>query len=143
VAKLVARDDFPLSVIEELRRFGHDVVTVPDDGAARGMPLSLSPAPPRSPDARRRIWLSLDPDRSADAHRAAPDHSGIVAVKPGKNYAGLAQRIHDTLKAHARISRQLILLDGEEEASNPASPAETTRKMRRRRSAPMARRSEQ
>jgi hypothetical protein len=136
MAKLIARDDFPLPVIEELRRFGHDVVTVPS-GALRSAPLDPA-APLRSPDARRRIWLSLDPDQSASAHRAAPGHSGIVSVKPGKNYAGLAQRIHDALKAHARISRQLILVDGEAEAPVPASPPETTRKTRRRHSTPAA-----
>jgi hypothetical protein len=129
MARLVAQDNFPLPVIEELRQFGHDIVTVPADGVSRDA-LAANAALPRSPDARRRVWLTLDPDQSAGAHRAAPNHSGIVAVRPGKTYAGLAQRIHDALKAHARISRQLVIVDGAADGAGAA--VETPRKPRRR-----------
>jgi hypothetical protein len=123
MARLVARDDFPLPVIEELRLLGHDIVTVPAEGVSRDV----------SPGAKPRVWLTLDPDQSAGAHRAAPAHSGIVAVKPGKTYAGLAQRIHDALKAHARISRQLVVVDGA--ADDAGAAVETPNKPRRRRPA--------
>ncbi len=71
MARLVAQDDFPLPVIEELRQLGHDIVTVPADGMSRG-----------------------------------------------------------ALKAHARISRQLVVVDGA-----AGAVVETPRKPRRRRRA--------
>jgi len=43
--QLYADEDFPLPVVEELRRLGHDVITAQQDGRMQRLIRSYWPAP--------------------------------------------------------------------------------------------------
>jgi hypothetical protein len=91
---LYADEDFSLPVVEELRRLGHDVVTVQEDGL-RGTPdrgiLARAHALGRAVlTHNRRHFERLD-------KQGAP-HSGILtATHDPRHYAALSIRIHTTL----------------------------------------------
>src|SRR3954451_11740280 len=92
--RLYADEDFPLAVVEELRRLGHDVVTVQDDGR-RATPdpgiLARAHALGRAVlTHNRRDFERLDLQGAA--------HSGIVsASQDPTNLGALAARIDGAL----------------------------------------------
>ena len=92
--QLYADEDFPLTVVEELRRLGHDVLTAQEDGyqsrpdsdvLARAHALGRSVL-----THNRRHFERLD--------RQGALHSGIVsATQDPHHHTALAARIHAAL----------------------------------------------
>ena len=106
MAKLYADEDFSYPVVEELRRLGHDVLTMQEAGlggkgvadadvlayaVAAGRPLITF---------NRRDFIRL--------HRAGPVHTGIVACTRDADSAALAGRIHRAIAAATSLSNQLV-----------------------------------
>lgn len=95
MAKLYANENFPLPVVEELRRFGHDVVTIQETGRAEQ----------RTPDeavlqlavADDRGVLTLNRKHFIRLHREQPKHSGIIVCTVDGDFPRQAARIHETL----------------------------------------------
>jgi predicted nuclease of predicted toxin-antitoxin system len=86
---LYADENFPLRVVEELRRLGIDVLTVHEDGRSN---QSLS-----DPDIlTRAIELGV------------PDHSGIIICTEDPDRVGQAQRIVESIAASEDLRGLLI-----------------------------------
>ncbi|MBV7329232.1 DUF5615 family PIN-like protein [Chloroflexi bacterium TSY] len=76
MARLYSNENFPIPVVEELRRLGHDVSTIqetgkanqeyPDDGV-----LNLA-------IADNRAVLTINRKHFRNLHRQVPDHKGII-----------------------------------------------------------------
>jgi len=94
---LYADEDFSLPVVEELRRLGHDVVTVQEDGRT-SIP---DPAVLARAHALGRAVLTYNRRHFERLHRQGAAHSGIVSVKRDRNHVALAARIHLALAALA------------------------------------------
>jgi hypothetical protein len=106
VAKLYANENFPFAVVEELRRLGHDVITIHDTGTAEQ----------RTPDDEvlqhavddDRAVLTLNRKHFIRLHRQHPDHKGIIACTVDADFPRQARRIDDAIAAAGDLHGQLI-----------------------------------
>lgn len=106
MARLYSDEHFPLPVVEELRRLGHNVVTIQERGQANL----------RVPDdavlafahGEGRALLTLNRWDFIRLHNQGNDHSGIIACTIDADYLALAQRIHKAIETHAILSGQLL-----------------------------------
>lgn len=91
MARLYANENFPLPVVEELRRFGHDVLTIQDTGrAARAVPddevLAFAVHD-------QRAVITLNRKHFVQLHRNRSDHAGIIVCTFDRDFAAQARRI--------------------------------------------------
>ena len=106
MAQLYSNENFPFPVVEELRRLGHDVMTV----------LEANKASQKIPDpdvlalatTMGRIVLTLNRTDFIRLHRSQPVHSGIIACTFDPDFAAQAKRIHEALGAHADMAGKLV-----------------------------------
>ena len=106
MAQLYADENFPLPVVDELRRLGHDALTMQESGKARQaisdeVVLSLA-------GADQRAVLTLNRKHFIQLHRLTPEHAGIVVCTFDPDFVGQAQRIHTALMAMETLFNQLI-----------------------------------
>ena len=87
---LYADEDFSFPVVEELRRFGHDVVTAQEDGHSR--------IPDQDILARAhllgRCVLTHNRWEFERLHQQNDPHSGILSATQDHDISALALRIH-------------------------------------------------
>ena len=103
---LYADENFPLRVIEELRRLGHDVVTALEDGRAN---QSLSDYAILAPATElERAILTLNRLDFKRLHREVPDHAGIIICTEDPDRLGQAQRIVESIDKEGYLRGQLI-----------------------------------
>jgi hypothetical protein len=106
LARLYSNENFPLPVVEELRRLGHDVLTVLETGkAGQGWPddevLAFATAQGRSVlTINRRHFLRL--------HSAQPKHAGIIVCTFDPDFLGQAARIHDEIENCKDLAGRLL-----------------------------------
>jgi hypothetical protein len=109
MAQFYANENFPLPVVEELHRLGHDVLTTYESGRA-GTAI---------PDdevlafgiAENRVLLTINRKHFIRLHHQQPDHAGMVVCTFDLNFAALAQRIHDALAAQSNMNGGLIRIN--------------------------------
>jgi hypothetical protein len=109
MARLYANENFPQPVVAELRRLGHDVLTVAETGrASQAWPdsevLKFACAEGRAVlTLNRRHFIRLHADQSG--------HCGIIVCTFDPGYAGQASRIDDAIRSHAALTNQLIRIN--------------------------------
>jgi len=77
--KLYGDENFPLPVIEELRRLGHDVVTIQDTG--KGKQGVSDEAVLAFAIAEERAVLTINRKHFIRLHRLQPEHAGIIVCR--------------------------------------------------------------
>ncbi len=106
MARLYANEQFPHAVVRELRRLGHEVITIQERGyAGRKVPDETVLRFAHNESCailtfNRRDFIRL--------HKQAEAHSGIIACTIDHDDAALAQRIHKQIEAYKSLSGQLI-----------------------------------
>lgn len=106
MTRLYADENFPMAGVAELRRLGHDLLTMAEAGVA-GLGMS-------DPDvleaARRdaRALITLNRRHFIRLHQERPDHCGIVVCTFDPDFIGQAGRIHEALQGAGDISGQLL-----------------------------------
>src|SRR5689334_22587676 len=103
---LYADENFPLRVIEELRRLGLDVLTVLEDRRANQSitdPVILA----RATELGRAI-LTLNRLDFKRLHFQMPEHSGIIICTEDPDRAGQAQRIAEAITEAGDLGMKLI-----------------------------------
>src|SRR5947209_5509697 len=95
--QLYADEDFPLPAVEELRRLGHDVVTVQEDGRT----ASPDPDVLARAQALGRAVLTFNRRDFERLHRQGLPHSGILSATHDADFQALAARIHAALAGQA------------------------------------------
>lgn len=110
MARLYANENFPFPVVEELRRLGHDAITVADTGKANQKKMSDEQVLEFAV-ADNRAVLTLNRKHFFRLHRERPDHEGIIACTYDADFAGLAGRIHAELAATTTLAGQLIRIN--------------------------------
>ena len=106
MARIYANENFPLPVVEELRRLGHDVLTTYESGKAEQ----------RLPDddvlafatAEKRTLLTYNRRHFVRLHGEQPDHCGIVVCTVDSNSIALAHRIQATIQSNPKLDGQLL-----------------------------------
>jgi hypothetical protein len=106
MARLYANENFPLPAVQELRRLGHDVLTVQETGQAN--PSLTDEAVLSFASAEQRMVLTLNRKHFVRLHDEQKEHCGIIVCTVDPDFAGLAQRIHQAIEAHGQVSRPLI-----------------------------------
>ena len=106
MARLYANENFPLAVVVELRRLGHDVLTIHETGKA-GQAV-CDEAVLAFASAEGRAVLTLNRKHFIHLHAARPDHTGIIVCTFDPDFVGQAGRIHAAIEAQAQLSGQLI-----------------------------------
>lgn len=114
MARLYANENFPLPVVEELRRLGHDALTMQEAGQA-GRALSDAEVLHFARENDRAI-LTLNRRHFARLHDATALHAGIIVCTFDPDFTGQAQRIHDAIAPLAELAGRLIRV------SRPAQP---------------------
>ena len=106
---LYADENFPLPVIEELRRLGFDVLTMYEDDKANqsltdGEVLTLA-------RDKSRVLLTANRRDFIQLHRREPNHSGLIVCTFDQDFGRQAQRIADALRDQPHLDNQLIKIN--------------------------------
>jgi hypothetical protein len=91
VASFYADENFPLQVVEALRRLGHDVLTAHEAGQANRR--IIDPAVLDFASAAGRAVLTLNRWDFVGLHSKNPAHAGIVVCTPDPDVDAQAARI--------------------------------------------------
>ncbi|MBI5329191.1 MAG: DUF5615 family PIN-like protein [Betaproteobacteria bacterium] len=95
MARCHANENFPLPVVEALRRWGHDVLTTQDAGqSGQAIP---DDAVLRFAHVDERVLLTFNRKDFIRLHQAGQPHAGILACRFDADFSALAERIHHTL----------------------------------------------
>ena len=103
---LYADENFPLRVVEELRRLGADVLTVLEDGRAN-QSVTDQAILARATELGRAI-LTLNRKDFKRLHLQVADHAGIIICTEDPDRLGQAQRIIEAIANTEELPGQLI-----------------------------------
>jgi hypothetical protein len=106
VARLYANENFPLPVVEELRRLGHDGLTIQEIGKA-GQAVPDEEVLAFAINDHRAV-LTLNRKHFIRLHLAQPSHSGIIVCKVDPDFVGQAGRIHAAIHSQMQLDGELI-----------------------------------
>lgn len=106
MAKLYTNENFPFPAAAELRRLGHDVMTVqesrlggrsvPDDEVLR---FAID---------HGRTLITLNRRHFVKLHEQTSEHPGIIVCTTDVDFVGLACRIDAAIKQHFPVVGRLI-----------------------------------
>jgi len=106
MGRLYSDEDFSFSVVDELRRLGHEVITIQERGqAGLEVPDETVLAFAHS---EGRALLTFNRWDFIRLHNQGEEHSGIIACTVDSDSVALAQRIHKAIETHASLSGKLI-----------------------------------
>jgi hypothetical protein len=106
MARLYTDEDFPMPVVRELRKLGHDVLTAKEAGQAnQGIPdedvVAYAISQGRAAVTRnRRHFIRL--------HFRVRPHFGIIVCSTDRNYSAKAQKIHQAILNCPTLDNQLL-----------------------------------
>ena len=106
MAQLYCNENFPLPTVEELRRLGHDVLTIQETGKA-GQSISDEAVLLFAVEQGRAI-LTLNRKHFIRLHRIHPDHAGIIVCTFDPDFTSQAGRVHAAIEAKDELAGQLL-----------------------------------
>lgn len=109
MARLYADENFPLQVVEHLRRFGHAVLTIQEDGCA-GQAITDSAVLARATEQGRAL-LTLNRRDFIRLHLHDSRHGGIIACTFDADFERQAERIAAVIGTCACLDGQLIRIN--------------------------------
>ena len=106
MADLYANENFPLPIVAELRKMGHDVLTTVEAGKAN----QAIPDEEVLEFARlqNRAVLTLNRKHFVRLHESHGAHAGIIVCTVDLDFSAQAARINNLLRAAGNISGKLI-----------------------------------
>jgi Domain of unknown function (DUF5615) len=106
MARLYSNENFPLPAVQELRKLGHDVLTVQEAGNAdQAIP---DEAVLDFATNEQRAVLTLNRRDFIILHKYLPDHCGIIVCTYDADFIGQAKRIHEAITMQPVIEKQLL-----------------------------------
>jgi hypothetical protein len=110
MARFYSNENFPLPAVLELRRLGHDCVTVAESGNAN---IQMTDAEVLAyATANGRAVVTLNRRHFIALHARQPNHAGIVVCTVDPDFIALARRIHDVVGLFsAEIAGSLIRIE--------------------------------
>lgn len=106
MALIYSNENFPRPVVVELRRLGHDVLTVLEAGQA-DQAISDEAVLAFAASAGRAV-LTLNRKHFIRLHNQQPDHAGIVVCTFDPDFVGQAFRIHAAVGSVPHLTGQLL-----------------------------------
>jgi hypothetical protein len=109
MARLYSNENFPLPVVEGLRRLGHDVLTSYEAGkSGQAIPdeevIELA-------RIEKRALLTMNRKHFVRLHLKNPDHSGVVVCTFDSEFNALSIRLHTSIESLPTLSGQLIRIN--------------------------------
>jgi hypothetical protein len=106
MARLYANENFPRPAVEELRRLGHDVLTIQETGRDNqsmpdGQVLAFSAG-------EGRILLTLNRKHFIRLHKEKVKHQGIIVCTFDPDFVALAQRIDKAIEQQVLLAGHLV-----------------------------------
>jgi hypothetical protein len=109
MARLYADENFPYPVVMELRRLGHEVLTMQEAGKAGQARLDEIVLTDATED--NRAVLTHNRKHFIHLHGSHPNHAGIIVCTIDLNFESLARRVHVAIESQERLSGQLIRIN--------------------------------
>ncbi|MCX6903676.1 MAG: DUF5615 family PIN-like protein [Verrucomicrobia bacterium] len=106
MSQLYANENFPRPVVLELRRLGHDVLTVGETGKA-DQSLPDEAVLKFAADAGRAV-LTINRLHFLRLHGSQPHHAGIVVCTFDPDFTGQAARIDAAISAPGTLKSCLL-----------------------------------
>jgi len=106
MAQLYSNENFPYPVVVELRRLGHDVLTVLEAGKAE-QALQDNEVLAFATEQERAV-LTINRKHFIALHRTSPNHAGIIVCTFDADFIGQAGRIDAALSECSDVNGQLI-----------------------------------
>jgi hypothetical protein len=106
MARFYANANFPLPVVLELRRLGHDVLTIQETGKADQRVTDEQVL--AFATAENRAVLTINRKHFIRLHRERPRHSGVIVCTFDPDFVGQAGRIHHAVTAAPDLAAQLL-----------------------------------
>ena len=106
MASLYSNENFPLPVVEKLRKLGHDVLTIQEAGKSDqalsdGEVLAFA-------KRENRAVLTLNRLHFIRLHREQPDHSGIIICKFDPDFVSQGERIDKAIADNLPLAGKLV-----------------------------------
>jgi hypothetical protein len=106
MGQFYSNENFPLPVVNELRRLGHDVLTIQETGKADRATTDEEVL--AFATGQRRTVLTLNRKHFIRLHRESSQHGGIVVCTFDADFVGQAQRIHTAVEPEGDLSGKLL-----------------------------------
>ena len=105
--RFYSNENFPLDLVQELRRLGYDVLTSYEAGQAN---QSISDEDVlHFAHERERVIITLNREDFISLHQKGKKHSGIIICKEDRDYKGQAETIDQFItNKNQSLSRALI-----------------------------------
>lgn len=107
--RLYSNENFPLPVVNELRKLGYDVLTIQDEGYA-GKALSDEEVLNYAIESGCAV-ITLNRKHFIHLHNKNFKHKGIIVCTFDPDFNGQARRIHDAIQSFSELSNQLIRIN--------------------------------
>ena len=109
MTRFYSNENFPLPAVDELRKLGHDVLTIQETGnAGQAMPdeevLAFS-------NREGRILLTFNRKHFIRLHQKKAEHAGIFACTFDPDFGALANRIHEAVQGKTKLDGKLIRIN--------------------------------
>jgi len=109
MARIYANENFPFPAVEELRRFGHDVLTTFESGrAGQRLPDDEVLAFAVGED---RALLTHNRRHFVRLHGEKPQHCGIIVCTIDPDSVALAERIHAEIQRRGALNGLLLRIN--------------------------------
>lgn len=109
MARLYSNENFPLPVVDELRKLGHDVLTIQETGKANQAMTDEDVL--AFANKEKRILLTLNRRHFIKLHNKRQPHAGIIACTYDPDYSSFAKRIDDALREDDDFSQTVIRIN--------------------------------
>ncbi|MGC1376952.1 MAG: DUF5615 family PIN-like protein [Anaerolineales bacterium] len=109
MARLYSNENFPLPVVEELRKLGHDVLTIQETGKAS---QAVSDEDVLAfADQEKRILLTLNRRYFIRLHQQDKPHAGIFACTFDPDFPAFAARIDEALLKEGDFTKKVVRIN--------------------------------
>lgn len=106
MARIYANENFPLPVVEQLRRLGHDVLTTSESGRAEQR-LSDQDMLAFAVGNKRTV-LTHNRRHFVRLHGERPTHCGIIVCSIDSDFTALAHRVDAAMRANQELEGLLL-----------------------------------
>jgi predicted nuclease of predicted toxin-antitoxin system len=106
MAHLYANENFPRKVVEALRKFGHNILTVQEAGKA-DQGISDEEVLAFAIEQNRTV-ITINRRDFIRLHTTQPNHAGIIVCTQDADTDGQAERIHQTIISIEDLTGQLL-----------------------------------
>lgn len=109
MARLYSNENFPLPVVVELRRLGHDVITIQETGYGNRQ-LSDKEVLAHAAGDQRAV-LTINRKHFIQLHKSSADHQGIIVCTFDPDFAAQAGRIHQAVQSRSSLEGELLRIN--------------------------------